>query len=285
MHIGRGTTNLGTYRVDEVRQGLLTGRFLATDLGWREGMEKWTPLGQIAEVAPLPGEEPNAEAPPPLSEGGLVAVDPLIVERTGLPWERRSELGTPHAWVDTLKMVLLEPARAFSAMRREGGLLDPLFYALIGSTVGAICAIFYKEVIGLTKGVNPAPHELSILIPLCIFMPLLIALGLFLQSAIIHLSLTLIGGATRPFETTFRTVCFSAGSASFLQVVPFCGALVAGVWNLIVMSIGLAKTHEISTGKAVLAVLLPTILCCGLLIFAMVAIFGGVAAAAAATQQ
>jgi len=38
IHITRGTTGLGTFSEEEVREGLRTGRFISTDLGWREGM-------------------------------------------------------------------------------------------------------------------------------------------------------------------------------------------------------------------------------------------------------
>ena len=38
---------------------------------------------------------------------------------------------------------------------------------------------------------------------------------------------------------------------------------IAGIWALILNCIGLARAHEIETGRAVLAVLLPVILCCG----------------------
>ena len=73
----------------------------------------------------------------------------------------------------------------------------------------------------------------------------------------------IIGGAKQPFETTFRVVCFGGGSVSPLLVIPFCGGLVVLVWKIVVYSIGLARAHETATGRAVLAVLLPLIVCCG----------------------
>jgi len=46
-------------------------------------------------------------------------------------------------------------------------------------------------------------------------------------------------------------------------MIPFCGGMIAGVWNIVLEIIGLARAHETDTGKAVLAVLLPIIVCCG----------------------
>ena len=84
----------------------------------------------------------------------------------------------------------------------------------------------------------------------------------------------IVGGANQSFETTFRVFAFSQGSAGPLQMIPICGGLIAGVWALVCNCIGLARAHETDTGRAVLAVFLPLIVCCGggLLIALM---FGG----------
>ena len=38
IHVNRGTTSLGVFSEQEVREGLSAGRFTPTDIGWREGM-------------------------------------------------------------------------------------------------------------------------------------------------------------------------------------------------------------------------------------------------------
>ena len=45
------------------------------------------------------------------------------------------------AFIETLQMVLTRPAEAFTAMKREGGFGEPLIYAVIGGSVGAIVSI------------------------------------------------------------------------------------------------------------------------------------------------
>jgi hypothetical protein len=96
-----------------------------------------------------------------------------------------------------------------------------------------------------------------------LFVPVLLALGLFVGSGILHLCLMLVGGAKRSYEATFRVMCFAAGSAYPLMIVPICGGMISGVWCLVLECIGLTKVHDTSTGKAVLAVLLPLVVCCG----------------------
>ena len=67
--------------------------------------------------------------------------------------------------------------------------------------------------------------------------------------------------------------------AGILQIVPLCGAMVSGIWALVCLCIGLSKTQEISVGKAVFAVLLPTVVCCVGVVVIAGAVFGAVMAA------
>lgn len=113
-----------------------------------------------------------------------------------------------------------------------------------------------------------------------ILMPAFIAVGSFFGAGILHLALMVLGAAKQPFETTFRTYCYVQGAAGVLQVVPLCGAMVSGIWALVSLCIGLSKTQEISVGKAVLAVLLPTIVCC----VGAFLIIGAIVGAAVAVQ-
>ncbi len=49
IHVNRGTTSLGVFSEQEIREGLSAGRFAPTDIGWREGMATWQPLSQFPE--------------------------------------------------------------------------------------------------------------------------------------------------------------------------------------------------------------------------------------------
>src|SRR5207302_8961929 len=96
-----------------------------------------------------------------------------------------------------------------------------------------------------------------------LLFPLFIVVVLFMGGAIVHLFLMIVGGANQSFATTFRVIAFSPGSTGPLQMIPICGGLIAGVWALVCNCIGLARAHETDTGRAVLAVFLPLIVCCG----------------------
>ena len=179
-------------------------------------------------------------------------------------------------------MVLTRPAEAFTAMRREGGFGEPLIYAVIGASAGAIVQFLFSLVlhsVGIVANQRNALAGVAGMgigsVGFIILFPLVLIIGLFIGAGIIHLCLMLVGGAKQPFETTFRVLAFSQGSTGVLQMIPVCGGLIAAVWGLVVNCIGLARAHETDTGRAALAVMLPVIVCCGGgLVLAMMVGFG-----------
>ena len=278
IHVSRGATSLGAFPEEQVREGLRSGRFGPSDLGWRDGMANWQPLSQfpefaadIAAAAPAPPPQvgPILTSPPRPAGTTLEAPAP----RSGLPWDQRQQKGLFNAFIETLQMVLSKPTAAFTAMKREGGLGEPLIYAVIGGTFGTIFAVIYNFVLRSFSLFADRQAGLGHLIgglgwiALLILAPVLVAIGTFISSAIFHLCLMIMGGAKQSFETTFRVICFAGGSINPLLVIPFCGGLIVGIWKIVLYCIGLARAHETDTGRAILAVLLPVIVCCGGVIF------------------
>jgi hypothetical protein len=263
IHVNRGATSLGVFSDEEVREGLRTGRFVPTDIGWREGMATWQPLSQFAELAGV------TAAAPPLQTGAASISEPAV-PRSGLPWDHREQRGFFNAFVETLVMVLTRPGEAFTAMKREGGLGEPLIYALIGGCVGGVVSFLFSlglQSIGFFADRHNTFAAMAGMgigsIVFVVLIPLVIVIGLFIGSAIVHLCLMIVGGANQSFETTFRVLAFTHGSTGPLQMVPVCGGVIAGVWALVCNCIGLARAHETDTGRAVFAVFLPLIVCCG----------------------
>jgi len=263
IHVNRGATSLGVFSEEEVREGLNTGRFAPSDIGWREGMASWQPLSQFAEFAG------GTAATPPVQPGATLVSQPATA-RTGLPWEHRQERGFFNAFIETLFMVLTKPGDAFTVMRREGGLGEPLLYAVIGSSFGVIVYFLFALLLPSAASVggkeNPLLHLFGAgigSVVLIVFVPIFVAIAAFITAGILHVYLMIVGGANHSFETTFRVVCFSMGSADPLMVIPFCCGVIGGVWRIVLNCIGLARAQETDTGRAVFAVFLPLIVCCG----------------------
>jgi hypothetical protein len=292
IHVARGANTLGTFSEEEVRHGLRSGRFMGSDLGWREGMGSWQPLSQFPEFASEAGAEPGAAPPPPppppvtstitsAPGGPTLAMPPAA--RAGLPWDERRQKGLFNAFIETLQIVLSRPTAAFTAMKREGGLGEPLLYAIIGGTFGTAFDLVYRFFLrsfvffpGTHGHLEQFFSGFGLLLVL-IFAPLLVLIWIFIVSAILHVCLMLVGGAQQSFETTFRVICFTLGSAYPLLVIPVCGQAIAFVWSIVLYIIGFARAHETDTGRATLAVFLPLIVCCGGFILLLVMV-GGIGA-------
>jgi hypothetical protein len=275
IHVNRGTTSLGVFSEQEIREGLSASRFAPTDIGWREGMATWQPLSQFPEFGGA-----AAPAVPPV-QPGAVPTSPTVAGRTGLPWEHRQERGFFNAFIETLTMVLTRPAEAFSVMKREGGLGEPLIYALIGGSVGGIMSFLFTlgfQSIGLFADRNNSLAAMTGMgigsVAMVILLPLFIVIFLFIWSALAHVGLMIVGGANHSFETTFRVLAFTQGSTGPLQIIPLCGGVISLVWWFVCNCIGLARAHETDTGRAVLAVFLPLIVCCGGLILVVFGVLG-----------
>jgi hypothetical protein len=267
IHITRGTTSLGTFSEEEVSEGLRSGRFSLTDLAWREGMASWETLSKWPEFAGTAAPTSSLTSPVAPSTGAAPAAP--VMPQSGLPWDRRQELGFFKAFIDTMVMVLTKPTDAYTVMKREGGMFEPLIFALVGASFGVVVWLIFTlllQSIGFASNRDAMGAFVGMgigMVFMIIFMPIFIAIGLFIWAAILHLCLMIVGGAKHGFETTFRIICFSCGSASPLIIVPFCGSFIAGIWRIILDIIGITRAHEADTGRAVLAVFLPLIVCCG----------------------
>jgi hypothetical protein len=273
IHVNRGAQTLGAFSEEDVREGLRSGRFVPSDLGWREGMQNWQPLSQFTEFS---AELPGAAIPPPpvatstITPSLAASASEAPPPRSGLPWDEREQKGWFNAFIETLQMVLTRPDFAFRAMKVEGGLAGPIIYALIGGCAGGVVSFLFSlgfQAIGLSAGRRNTFAVLTGMgvgsAAFVILLPVLIVLGLFIGGAIVHLCLMIVGGANRTFETTLRVLAFTQGSTGPLQMVPICGGIIAGVWGVVLNCIGLARAHETDTGRAVLAIFLPLVVCCG----------------------
>lgn len=65
-HVGRAGQQLGVFSLDQIRAMVARGELRADDLGWREGMANWQPLGEI-----IPDLGMATPPPPPPSAGGF----------------------------------------------------------------------------------------------------------------------------------------------------------------------------------------------------------------------
>lgn len=196
----------------------------------------------------------------------------------GPPWERRQQIGFASALVETTQQVLTSPSDFFRSMPVTGGIGGPLLYGVIVGYVGVVASALYAFILQSAIGSSWSfgrNSELDRIMPMLssgmglvgqvLFGPIFVAVWIFVVSAVVHVCLLLLGGATNGFEGAFRVIAYSA-AAMVIRIVPVCGELVAIVYYVILAIIGVSAAHRISGLKATAAVLLPFVLlccCCG----------------------
>jgi hypothetical protein len=230
-----------------------------------------------------------------LKEPDAASVMPSAGGRTKTPWENCEEAGFVGGLISTLKTALFSPSEFFRKMPVNGGLTDPLLYALIVGMVGMmflyLWQILFKGVAqnfmpyGMTQAAGGAQALQGVGMAVLTFLtPFFVILGLFISSGILHVFLMMVKGARAGYEATFRVVAYGY-SANIIFILPICGSFIGCIWALALTIIGLKEAHEISGGKAVLAVFLPVFLCCGIIFLTASAVFMGVLAASFGTMM
>jgi len=183
------------------------------------------------------------------------------------PWE--SGEGFIGPFFQTVKDSLFSPSRFFKKIAFGEGYWAPLIYGLITGIIGNGCAIlwvwlFVAQWIPMDR--IPFNYSLSIL-QVIAPLPFQQAIAIFIGSAIIHLCLMIVRGNNNGYKTTFRAISYSYSGYLF-GIIPFIGLIIGNIYVFILTIIGVREGHGISTGKALLAVLLPAIVIFGLIFIA-----------------
>jgi len=231
-------------------------------------------LKYMQEVKPVEGEgvppgaasSPAAEGPQPQRIVGIP-----IEEPTGsTPWEDMASLGFFTAFFRTIKEVLFAPTAFFRRMPVSQGIPPPLFYGVIVSFLAATIGMLVQYTLlgsmgsftggGGMEGMGGGHvFQAAVLIIYAFFLPILIAIGLFITSGIFHLCLLIVGAGKRGFEATFRVAAYTCSTQVF-SLVPFIGPLILFFYTLVVYVIGFRESHRTTTGRALIAVLLPILI-------------------------
>lgn len=194
----------------------------------------------------------------------------ISTEEKVSPWE--SGGGFFWAYMRTTKEALFSPTRFFKKVSAGEGYWSPLIYGIISGIIGVGVSLVFQWFL-FSAFIPPQihafiPYNLILTLSL-IGIPLMVASSIFIGSAITHLCLMIVGGNKKGYQATFRAISYSY-CAQLFNVVPFIGSFVGSVYMIILIIIGVREGHGVSTGKSVLAVLLPLIVMVGLGILALI---------------
>jgi hypothetical protein len=227
-----------------------------------------------------PPDPPNPSSPesspPPIASSppwGGAPTGPSPPDSTPpmepIPWEQPG-LGFFASFYETLRLLATQPRRAYERVAVTSAIARPLGFGVLIAWPGILATTLWDIALRsqldnlapwLQQGrryETPPVFEITFALAAPCWLPI----ALFVGAALQHLFLWMVGGAKRGYAQTFRVLCYAQVSAA-LGVIPLCGSVLGAIWHLVLQVIGLSATHRIGTGRAVMAILLPLILCCG----------------------
>ena len=175
------------------------------------------------------------------------------------------EYDTAHplrSFLPTAARVLFQPRRFFARVDPEGSFLTPLVFASFYSGVYATLSTISAALMEVT--VHGASLALPNLIGATLANILASILAVWLLTpplaAVCHLLVRLVvGRSNRGFRATFRVMAY-AGATDLIGWVPIVGLPLAGVWALVLTTIGFRELHATTLRRAAAAMLLPAAL-------------------------
>lgn len=167
------------------------------------------------------------------------------------------------SFVATVRSIVLNPVGFFRDMPRQGGLVNPLVFAVICAAVYGVLTGLLSFLFNLLFG-NGFGSALVSLFGYAIGAPISTVIGLFIGAAIFHLLVFLLVKRTNAgFEATFRVVAYASVTllVTWLSVIPILGILVSllvGLYSIFLGVIGIREAHATTTGRAIAVILIPT---------------------------
>jgi len=164
-------------------------------------------------------------------------------------------------FVDKVKGFLLEPSNSLHNSREDsliGVLKYYLILVLISSVLEALIRIFFGELIVSMMGqyamISGGTGMKDIIIDSTYYIIYAIP-GIFIIGAFLHFGVYIAGGK-KGLNQTIKALVYTSTPSLLLGWIPIIN-IIAGMWSLVLNIIGIREFHEISTERAILAVLLP----------------------------
>ena len=196
------------------------------------------------------------------------------------PWERRAETGLRKGIFQTAKQVVFSPRTFFRHTASEGGLWEPLAFGILFGSIGLMLELFWQFLMG-EGGLSSIEIDFIgdygtsiVFLAAAILCPLAATVMICMTSLIVHLLLTVVGGARNGFEATFRAVSYSQAT-QFWALIPYVGGVIATLWLVVVQIIGIREIHGVSYTRVLIAFLIPVVLVVGVVMAVALSFFVG----------
>jgi len=173
-----------------------------------------------------------------------------------------------------VKGFLLKPSETFRATQAESLNSAFQYYVILLIVFSVLMFLLIAVSIALSGSVSPATGVLGssgsgplnafkpFLTTFVLFLPFLLFMmglfGIFLSGFEYHVFVLLFGGQ-KGYVQTVKTVMYAVTPVLLIGWIPFA-SIIGGIWYLILIAIGIRENQEMTTGRAVLVVLVPVVL-------------------------
>jgi hypothetical protein len=212
-------------------------------------------MGGETKTAASAYRQPEGETAPPAS----------VHSDASAPWEQLEHYGVVPAFLNTIKSILLKPGDFFDQLPPVSGKLRPLIFAMVLCVVAMLFGLVWNYFglgpnlaeLGRTDGFQGLGAGALGGLALLGLSPIVLIGFVFLDAALAHLLLGLLRSATKPFDETFRTICYAGGPWILTALpVPYSYLIpVILIWHMTLQAIGLKKLHQAGYPQVLASVL------------------------------
>jgi hypothetical protein len=183
----------------------------------------------------------------------------------------------------TFTGILFSPTVFFRGIRNKGGLRESFAFGILTGSIGTMFGLFWQfllkpEDMLFISGLFPeSVSNNHIFLGLIILTPLLVMISVFIVAGVLHFFLLILRGANNGFEGTLKVGLYS-NATSIFYLIPYIGEfnigeIIAIIWSLIILVIGLREVHDTTTPRALFSLFLPFFVMIILLIVVVVVYF------------
>ncbi len=179
-----------------------------------------------------------------------------------MPWLERKERGAVRAWLATIGMAMIRPARVISLTPVQSSATAALWFAWVSQFVFClslliVAPVFLVVMLFTNSGggwLAPASAGIGVL-----FVSIVVScfVGVIVWALVTHLVLRVTGGAQAGFGRTLQAMCYSSGANVFLAVPCFGLHLstIGFIWWSVSAILMIRTGQGVSGLRATLAVL------------------------------
>lgn len=161
-------------------------------------------------------------------------------------------------FVEKVKGILTEPSKTFDALKEETLGESIKYYAVIAAISAALNTLLFALAFGTMFGqlgtMMGASAGVAGAIVFFVILFIFGIIGAFISGAIFHIFVYLAGGR-KGLTQTIKAVIYGSTPGLLIGWIPFIG-MIGGLWSLVLEIIGIRQLHEMTTGRAVLAVVI-----------------------------